>query len=99
MRREKEIAETRFEVAQVETERYQQRMQHLEKELKEVQDSLIAERDKLQVRIYKIMNHTISYNDDRRFMNNLLYRVYVVFTDDCKGHGSAGGEAEKAGEL
>ncbi|XP_058269448.1 nucleoprotein TPR isoform X3 [Hemibagrus wyckioides] len=49
VRREKEIAEARFEVAQVETQRYQQRMEHLEKELKEVQDSLTAERDKLQM--------------------------------------------------
>ncbi|XP_062873069.1 nucleoprotein TPR isoform X2 [Trichomycterus rosablanca] len=49
VRREKEIAEARFEVAQVETQRYQQQMEHLEKELKELQDSLTAERDKLQV--------------------------------------------------
>ncbi|GAA6102968.1 nucleoprotein TPR isoform X3 [Tachysurus ichikawai] len=49
VRREKEIAEARFEVAQVETQRYQQHMEHLEKELKEVQDSLTAERDKLQM--------------------------------------------------
>uniref|UniRef100_W5UJA0 Nucleoprotein TPR n=1 Tax=Ictalurus punctatus TaxID=7998 RepID=W5UJA0_ICTPU len=49
VRREKEIAEARFEVAQVETQRYQQRMEHLEKELKEVQDNLTAERDKLQM--------------------------------------------------
>ncbi|TSN03387.1 Nucleoprotein TPR [Bagarius yarrelli] len=49
VRREKEIAEARFEVAQVEAQRYQQHMEHLEKELKEVQDSLTAERDKLQM--------------------------------------------------
>ncbi|KAI5099153.1 nucleoprotein TPR isoform X2, partial [Silurus meridionalis] len=49
VRREKEIAEAQFEVAKVETQRYQQRMEHLEKELKEVQDSLTAERDKLQM--------------------------------------------------
>ncbi|XP_076833031.1 nucleoprotein TPR isoform X2 [Brachyhypopomus gauderio] len=48
VRREKEIAEARFEVAHVETERYRQRMEHLEKELKELQDSLTSERDKLQ---------------------------------------------------
>lgn len=54
VRREKEIAEARFEVAQVETQRYQQHMEHLEKELKEVQDSLTAERDKLQVRSHKM---------------------------------------------
>uniref|UniRef100_A0AAY5F391 Nucleoprotein TPR n=1 Tax=Electrophorus electricus TaxID=8005 RepID=A0AAY5F391_ELEEL len=48
VRREKEIAEARFEVAQVETERYKQHMEHLEKDLKELQDSLTSERDKLQ---------------------------------------------------
>ncbi|XP_030629604.1 nucleoprotein TPR [Chanos chanos] len=48
VRREKEIAETRFEVAQVETLRYKQRVEYQEKELKELQDSLAAEREKLQ---------------------------------------------------
>lgn len=49
VRREKEIAETRLEVAEVETLRYKQRMVYLEGELKELQDSLNAEREKLQV--------------------------------------------------
>ncbi|XP_049322798.1 nucleoprotein TPR isoform X1 [Astyanax mexicanus] len=49
VRREKEIAEAQFEVAQVETQRYKQRMEHLEKEIKELQDSLTAEREKLQL--------------------------------------------------
>ncbi|XP_051556343.1 nucleoprotein TPR-like isoform X2 [Myxocyprinus asiaticus] len=49
VRREKEIAETRLEVAQVETLRYKQRMEYLEGEMKELQDSLTAEREKLQV--------------------------------------------------
>ncbi|XP_051768515.1 nucleoprotein TPR-like [Ctenopharyngodon idella] len=49
VRREKEIAETRLEVAEVETLRYKQRMEYLEGELKELQDSLNAEREKLQV--------------------------------------------------
>ncbi|XP_043117020.1 LOW QUALITY PROTEIN: nucleoprotein TPR [Puntigrus tetrazona] len=49
VRREKEIAETRLEVAEVETLRYKQRMDYLEGELKELQDSLNAEREKLQV--------------------------------------------------
>ncbi|KAL7849266.1 hypothetical protein SRHO_G00208890 [Serrasalmus rhombeus] len=48
VRREKEIAEARFEVAQVETQRYKQRMEHLEKDLKELQDSLTASREELQ---------------------------------------------------
>ncbi|XP_072547531.1 nucleoprotein TPR [Salminus brasiliensis] len=49
VRREKEIAEAQFEVAQVETQRYKQRMEHMEKEIKELQDSLTSERDKLQL--------------------------------------------------
>nr|XP_009296772.1 nucleoprotein TPR isoform X1 [Danio rerio] len=49
VRREKEIAETRLEVAEVETLRYKQRMEYLECELKELQDSLNVEREKLQV--------------------------------------------------
>ncbi|KAF4117130.1 hypothetical protein G5714_001683 [Onychostoma macrolepis] len=49
VRREKEITETRLEVAEVETLRYKQRMEYLEGELKELQDSLNAEREKLQV--------------------------------------------------
>ncbi|KTG41002.1 hypothetical protein cypCar_00019301 [Cyprinus carpio] len=50
VRREKEIAETRREVAEVETLRYKQRMEYLEGELKELQDSLNVEREKLQLR-------------------------------------------------
>ncbi|KAI7809880.1 nucleoprotein TPR isoform X2 [Triplophysa rosa] len=49
VRREKEIAETRMEVAQVEALRYKQRMEYLEGELKELQESLSAERERLQV--------------------------------------------------
>ncbi|KAM3915332.1 nucleoprotein TPR [Leptodactylus fuscus] len=49
VRREKEIAETRFEVAQVECLRYRQRIEHMEKEIGQLQDSLNAEREKVQV--------------------------------------------------
>lgn len=49
IRREKEIAETKFEVAQVESLRYRQRVELLERELQELQDSLNAEREKVQV--------------------------------------------------
>ena len=52
IRREKEIAETRFEVAQVESLRYRQRVELLERELQELQDSLSAEREKVQVCAY-----------------------------------------------
>ncbi|KFP73040.1 Nucleoprotein TPR, partial [Acanthisitta chloris] len=57
IRREKEIAETRFEVAQVESLRYRQRVEHLERELQEVQDSLNAEREKVQVTAKTIAQH------------------------------------------
>lgn len=49
VRREKEIAESRFEVAQGESLRYRLRMEHLERELKEVQDSLSATKERMQV--------------------------------------------------
>ncbi|XP_052521621.1 nucleoprotein TPR isoform X3 [Tympanuchus pallidicinctus] len=57
IRREKEIAETRFEVAQVESLRFRQRVEHLERELQEVQDSLNAEREKVQVTAKTIAQH------------------------------------------
>ncbi|NXU89868.1 TPR protein, partial [Xiphorhynchus elegans] len=57
IRREKEIAETRFEVAQVESLRYRQRAEHLERELQELQDSLNAEREKVQVTAKTIAQH------------------------------------------
>ena len=49
VRREKEIAESRFEVAQGETLRYRFRVEHLERELREVQDSLSAAKERMQV--------------------------------------------------
>lgn len=49
VRREKEIAESRFEVAQGESLRYRLRVEHLERELKEVQDSLCATKSRMQV--------------------------------------------------
>nr|XP_013799993.1 PREDICTED: nucleoprotein TPR [Apteryx mantelli mantelli] len=57
IRREKEIAETRFEVAQVESLRYRQRVEHLERELQELQDSLNAEREKVQITAKTIAQH------------------------------------------
>ncbi|XP_069794284.1 translocated promoter region b, nuclear basket protein isoform X2 [Narcine bancroftii] len=57
VRREREIAETRFEVAQVEVLRYRQRMENLERELKEVQDSLNLEREKVQVTAKTLAQH------------------------------------------
>uniref|UniRef100_A0A670IJL4 Nucleoprotein TPR n=1 Tax=Podarcis muralis TaxID=64176 RepID=A0A670IJL4_PODMU len=57
IRREKEIAETRFEVAQVESLRYRQRVEHLERELQQLQESLNAEREKVQVTAKTIAQH------------------------------------------
>lgn len=49
MRKEKEIAETRYEIAQQESLRQRLRVQQLEHELKDLQESLNAEREKMQV--------------------------------------------------
>ncbi|KAM7336047.1 hypothetical protein ACRRTK_004540 [Alexandromys fortis] len=57
IRREKEIAETKFEVAQVESLRYRQRVELLERELQELQDSLNAEREKVQVTAKTMAQH------------------------------------------
>uniref|UniRef100_A0A3B3ZHT3 Nucleoprotein TPR n=1 Tax=Periophthalmus magnuspinnatus TaxID=409849 RepID=A0A3B3ZHT3_9GOBI len=57
VRREKEIAESRFEVAQGESLRYQLRVEHLERELKEVQDSLSANRERMQVTAKTLAQH------------------------------------------
>ncbi|KAM4641426.1 nucleoprotein TPR [Discoglossus pictus] len=57
VRREKEIAETRFEVAQVECLRYKQRFEHMEREMHELQGSLNAEREKLQVTAKTMAQH------------------------------------------
>ncbi|XP_077389339.1 translocated promoter region b, nuclear basket protein isoform X2 [Festucalex cinctus] len=57
VRREKEIAESRFEFAQGETLRYRLRVEHLEQELKEVQDSLSAARGRMQVTAKTLAHH------------------------------------------
>uniref|UniRef100_A0A8C4IV24 Nucleoprotein TPR n=1 Tax=Dicentrarchus labrax TaxID=13489 RepID=A0A8C4IV24_DICLA len=57
VRREKEIAESRFEVAQGESLRYRLRMEHLERELKEVQDSLSAAKERMQVTAKTLAQH------------------------------------------
>lgn len=49
VRREKEIAESRFEMAQGESLRHRLRVEHLEHELKEVHGSLSAARERMQV--------------------------------------------------
>ncbi|XP_042370774.1 translocated promoter region b, nuclear basket protein [Plectropomus leopardus] len=57
VRREKEIAESRFEVAQGESLRYRLRVEHLERELKEVQDSLSAAKERMQVTAKTLAQH------------------------------------------
>lgn len=52
VRREKEISESRFEVAQGESLRYRLRVEHLDRELKEAQDSLSAAKERMQVGFY-----------------------------------------------
>ncbi|KAM4623655.1 nucleoprotein TPR-like [Polymixia lowei] len=48
VRREKEIALTRCEASEGEALRYRQRVEHQDRELKDLQDALNAEKDKLQ---------------------------------------------------
>ncbi|KAM4574038.1 translocated promoter region b, nuclear basket protein isoform 1-T1 [Fundulus diaphanus] len=57
VRREKEIAESRFEVAQGESLRHRLRVEHLERELKEAQDSLTATRERMQVTAKTLTQH------------------------------------------
>ncbi|XP_034002846.1 translocated promoter region b, nuclear basket protein isoform X2 [Trematomus bernacchii] len=57
VRREKEIAESRFEVAQGETLRHRLRVEHLERELKEMQDSLSAAKERMQVTAKTLAQH------------------------------------------
>ncbi|KAM4548847.1 translocated promoter region b, nuclear basket protein isoform 3-T3 [Odontesthes bonariensis] len=57
VRREKEISESRFEVAHGESLRYRLRAEHLEQELKEVQDSLSAARERMQVTARTLAQH------------------------------------------
>ncbi|XP_057697331.1 translocated promoter region b, nuclear basket protein isoform X1 [Corythoichthys intestinalis] len=57
VRREKEIAESRYELAQGESLRYRLRVEHLEQELKEVQDSLSASRERMQVTAKTLAQH------------------------------------------
>ncbi|KAJ0065485.1 hypothetical protein NL108_012443 [Boleophthalmus pectinirostris] len=57
VRREKEVAESRFEVAQGESLRYRLRVEHLDRELKEVQDGLSAARERMQVTAKTLAQH------------------------------------------
>ncbi|XP_043074929.1 LOW QUALITY PROTEIN: translocated promoter region b, nuclear basket protein [Puntigrus tetrazona] len=57
VRREKEIAESRFEVVQGESLRHRLRVEHLERELKDVQEILNAEREKMQVTAKTLAQH------------------------------------------
>ncbi|XP_028977579.2 translocated promoter region b, nuclear basket protein isoform X2 [Esox lucius] len=57
VRQEKEIAESRFEVAQGESLRHRLRVEHLERELRDLKDSLSAERERLQVTAKTLAQH------------------------------------------
>ncbi|CAN9500306.1 unnamed protein product [Ophioblennius macclurei] len=57
VRREKEVVESRFEVAQGESLRYRLRMEHLERELKESQDNLNTARERMQVTAKTLAQH------------------------------------------
>ncbi|XP_055043154.2 translocated promoter region b, nuclear basket protein isoform X1 [Misgurnus anguillicaudatus] len=57
VRREKEIAESRFEVAQGESLRHRLRVEHLERELKDLQENLNSEREKMQVTAKTLAQH------------------------------------------
>ncbi|KAM6963006.1 translocated promoter region b, nuclear basket protein [Aplochiton taeniatus] len=57
VRREKEIAESRFEVAQGESLRHRLRVEHLERELRELQDNQSAERERMQVTARTLSQH------------------------------------------
>uniref|UniRef100_A0A4W5NPC4 Nucleoprotein TPR n=1 Tax=Hucho hucho TaxID=62062 RepID=A0A4W5NPC4_9TELE len=57
VRREKEIAESRFEVAQGESLRHRLRVEHLERELRDLQESFSAERERMQVTAKTLVQH------------------------------------------
>ncbi|XP_045063646.1 nucleoprotein TPR-like isoform X2 [Coregonus clupeaformis] len=57
VRREKEVAESRLEVAQGESRRHRLRVEHLERELRELQESLSAERERMQVTAKTLAQH------------------------------------------
>lgn len=57
VRREKEVVESRFEIAQGESLRYRLRMEHLERELKESQDSLNSARERMLVTAKTLAQH------------------------------------------
>ncbi|XP_051954824.1 nucleoprotein TPR-like isoform X2 [Xyrauchen texanus] len=57
VRREKEITESRFEVVQGESLRHRLRVEHLERQLKDLQENLSAERERMQVTTKTLAQH------------------------------------------
>ncbi|KAI8486327.1 hypothetical protein Bbelb_358260 [Branchiostoma belcheri] len=57
IRREKDISETRFEVAQAESVRYQQRLEQLERQLSEAQQALAEERSRTEATAQTALQH------------------------------------------
>lgn len=83
VRREKEIAESRFEVAQGESLRYRLRVEHLERELKEVQDSLSATKERMQVCDsfhFILFFHRYRTEEERLQLKHIMNTYIVCFT-------------------
>ena len=78
LRREKEIAEARFEVAQAESTRLRQQFDHMQKQLDETTKTLTEEREKVQV-------------DTLHIMLCIFYKVFIetqltMWSDLCVCH-------------
>lgn len=72
VRREKEIAESRFEIAQEETLRYRLRAENLERELKEVQDSMKSSKERMEVCVTK------NWQNDNRLINIKVWNWIIL---------------------
>lgn len=82
VRREKEIAESRFEVAQGESLRYRLRVEHLERELKEVQENLSATKERMQVcaccfGVFFFCDQTEGSRFELKMQSNLIQRLMI----------------------
>lgn len=89
VRREKQIAESRFEIAQEETLRYRLRAENVERELSEVQDSMKASRARMEVCVTVLILFTVIFAAPPFIIGKtsvkcnvyfwLKYKVVVVF--------------------
>ena len=67
LRREKEIAEARFEVAQAESTRLRQQFEQVQKQLSETTTALTEEREKIEVYITSIVQCSKRYCTELQF--------------------------------